>query len=499
MSPGRRSMPARERTRKTAPTSASATARTINPFPTVSTAASCPRPRCHKPERGNGRVGSRHADDSRQLPLRRRAVRGRPPVPAGQPLPLLPLPEALRRLWRHAGPGAAGAVPAARRRGADPGLPARGRDGEGVLLRVRVEPLRRDLARGRRGLGPARRPGRRSRDPAAVPPVRRFEGGLERDPERRAAPVPRVARRRLTAAEEAEPGSGEPPAGGSERLVERLRRLLAVDAGAVTAEDMARLVAAERLRRSQAEERVDADRLVRRAEVADGSQRVAHDERAEVRDPGRDLLPEARLDERLDLDLRGGDALERDRVVRDGQRSRERGTVALVAVDELHDACRLAKLEDALDRRLPHDGVEDPDLAPGLQGVRGAAQLLLARPAEARIDLVAELEVLGFFPRADAAECALRIRGPLGLEVGRRRLGVRLRNAARVGGEAFVADGLPVLPVRRRDVLAGDLARRGDERHADSLRDLEQRPVLGLGGSLEAFEEACELVLGWEI
>ena len=57
-------------------------------------------------------------------------------------------------------------VPPARRRRADPRPPAGRRRRQGVLLRVRFEPLRRHVARRRGGVRPARRARRRPADPA---------------------------------------------------------------------------------------------------------------------------------------------------------------------------------------------------------------------------------------------------------------------------------------------------------------------------------------------
>ena len=101
-------------------------------------------------------------------------------------------------------------------------------------------------------------------------------------------------------------------------------------------------------------------------EVADRAERVGDDESAELRDPGRDLSPEARARDRKDLERRGDDPLHGDRVVRDAERRGHLGAVAGVAVEELDDAGRLAELRDPLERGRPQGGVEDPDLAAAL-------------------------------------------------------------------------------------------------------------------------------------
>jgi hypothetical protein len=97
------------------------------------------------------------------VPVRRRPIRGDRAVPLGQPLPLLTLPEALGSIRWHTGSRPARWIQAAGRRRADPRLVAAGRrTGEGLLLGLRLEPLRRRLAGGRRDRDPARRAGRRS-------------------------------------------------------------------------------------------------------------------------------------------------------------------------------------------------------------------------------------------------------------------------------------------------------------------------------------------------
>src|SRR5436190_21023204 len=84
-----------------------------------------------------------------QLPVWARHIRGRAPVPARESLPLFAVPQAFRDVRPHPGTRAALAVQAALGRGVDPRLPARGRQGEGVLRRVRLVALRGRLA-GRR-------------------------------------------------------------------------------------------------------------------------------------------------------------------------------------------------------------------------------------------------------------------------------------------------------------------------------------------------------------
>src|SRR6266511_4641079 len=138
--------------------------------------------------------------------LRRRALRGDAALHPGDPLSLLALPEALRRVRAHSRPHPARAVPAAPGRGADQGLPPRRRTGQSVLLGVRLEPLWELVAGGGAHLRPPRCARRRPEDPPRTPLVRRLEGALGRAPGRRPPALPgRAAPERV-----AQAGCGSP-------------------------------------------------------------------------------------------------------------------------------------------------------------------------------------------------------------------------------------------------------------------------------------------------
>ena len=95
-----------------------------------------------------------------------------------------------------------------------------------------------------------------------------------------------------------------------------------------------------------------------------------------------------------------GSALERDAVMRDAVALREQGAVAVVPVDELHDAGRLAeRLHVGVDLG-PVDRVDEPDAAVHAQSVRGALQQrrLVGDPAEAERRLVANPDLHFFHP-----------------------------------------------------------------------------------------------------
>ena len=73
---------------------------------------------------------------------------------------------------------------------------------------------------------------------------------------------------------------------------------------------------------------------------------------------------------------------------RDAEPLRPGRPVARVTVEQLQDACRLAERPDAVLELRRVDGVDQPDTAVHAQGVRGALEGLVDRPAEAVLLLV---------------------------------------------------------------------------------------------------------------
>ena len=166
---------------------------------------------------------------------------------------------------------------------------------------------------------------------------------------------------------------------------------------AVSAEDVERLEAGERLaRRLESQERMDADRLVGGAEVAGRAERVADDQDPLCGEPKRHLLPEPAPDDRDHLERRVGHSVEGRHVERNAEAARDRRTVALVAVEQLDDASRLAELPDPLVDPGAVEDVREPDGASDSDGVRGALEAVaFRRPAEAVLELVDEAELHG--------------------------------------------------------------------------------------------------------
>ena len=86
-----------------------------------------------------------------------------------------------------------------------------------------------------------------------------------------------------------------------------------------------------------------------------------------------------------------GRAVERDAVMRDAVALREQRAVAVVPVDELHDAGRLPERPHVGVDLRPVNRVDEPDAAVRAQSMRGPLEQrrLLGDPAEAERRLVA--------------------------------------------------------------------------------------------------------------
>ena len=166
---------------------------------------------------------------------------------------------------------------------------------------------------------------------------------------------------------------------------------------AVAAEDVERLEAGERAaRRLEPQERVDADRLVGGAEVADRAERVADDQDPLCGEPKRHLLPEPAPDDRDHLERRVGHAVEGCHVERNTEAACNGRAIALVAVEQLDHRTRLAELRDPLVDAGPVEDVRQPHGVPDADRVRGALEAVaLGHPAEAVLELVDEAELHG--------------------------------------------------------------------------------------------------------
>lgn len=159
-------------------------------------------------------------------------------------------------------------------------------------------------------------------------------------------------------------------------------------------EHVLRLEAPEGIPRwEQAQERMDAEALAGRAEVAGAAEGVCADDDALLRKPERDLPPALEADDGSDDEGRSRQIGQRRDMERHTEPVRDRGAVALVPVEELDDAGRLAEGAEPVVEAVAVDRVGQPHTAVCQHGVRGAAQKLpLGQPAEAVLELVAESE-----------------------------------------------------------------------------------------------------------
>jgi hypothetical protein len=159
----------------------------------------------------------------------------------------------------------------------------------------------------------------------------------------------------------------------------------------VAAEDPVRCDAAECARRERAYERMEPDALARSTEVADGPERVGADERACRRLPECDLAPPPSSAYRQSFEWRCCERLPRAEM-RHAEARSPHCTTALMTVEQLQHARRLAERTHALLELRCVDRVDQPDAALDEKGVRRAPHELLLGPAEAALPLVNSLE-----------------------------------------------------------------------------------------------------------
>ena len=312
-------------------------------------------------------------------------------------------------------PGLVGEARAAWRRGGAPRRrqrPRRDADERVDLARRRLRARAGAGAGGDGGADPRERP----RAAAADDAVRRRAGGepgslLRRGAARRAAeptgagrgpagaaparPARPARPRALVAAahdpRHAREPAREPPAGGRERALHgrSVRQPLTV-----ADEHVLDVQSAERARRSQPQERVDAHRLGARAEEGDGAEDVGADEDPAFRPPERDLVPEPHAQHGAELERRAGERAGHD-VERHAEPRREGRAVALVPVEQLDHARRLAERPDPLVDAVTLDRVDDPHSAVRCEGMRGPPQPRRLDPAEHAVELVDEPDAHG--------------------------------------------------------------------------------------------------------
>src|SRR5438477_2974291 len=189
-----------------------------------------------------------------------------------------------------------------------------------------------------------------------------------------------------------EPGEKrrDPPSRTAERLCERSVRVRQHSL-AVAAEDDLRCGVRQRAaRRDGPQQRVDAEALARRDEVADRPQCVGDGENAVLGPPERDLPPPPHVTDHEDLEGRRRDRLGRDDMERNAKPFRERSRVAVVAVEQLDHACRPPGGAYALLDTVAVHRIDEPDALVHDKRMRAASQqLVVDDPPEPAVELVA--------------------------------------------------------------------------------------------------------------
>ena len=215
--------------------------------------------------------------------------------------------------------------------------------------------------------------------------------GPRRRPEGAAAPRPAgPARPRALVAladhsRQAEQPARDPPSACPQRALEGSR--VVMDPLAVAHEQMVGLETPERARRPEPQHGVEAGGLCPGPEEGDRPERVRDEQEPPLRPPERHLAPPAEPDDRAQLERRPGKLAGHD-VMRDAEPPGDGGAVAVVPVEQLDDARRLAELADPVVEPGPVDDVEEPDAAVDLERVRRARHPLLRHPAGDVRDLV---------------------------------------------------------------------------------------------------------------
>jgi hypothetical protein len=156
----------------------------------------------------------------------------------------------------------------------------------------------------------------------------------------------------------------------------------------MTAQDRGRLERTELpSRRPQAQSRMHGETFAVGEEVVRRSECVAAEKDCRLRPPERDLVPEASVLDRHELER--ADSVAWHTMMRYAQSGGERGAVALMAIEQLEDAGRSAGGMNSLVEALPVERVDQPDTTVLDERVRAALHEFVRDPAESRLELVA--------------------------------------------------------------------------------------------------------------
>jgi hypothetical protein len=132
--------------------------------------------------------------------------------------------------------------------------------------------------------------------------------------------------------------------------------------------------------------------LVAGEEVVHRPERIAADEDTSLGPPEGDFLPPAPHPDRNELErrhARGGYD-----VMRHTETLRQLGAIAVMPVEQLQDAGRLAGGPDPILHPVAEERIDRPDAAADDEHVRTARHELVHDPTEAAVELVARLEDL---------------------------------------------------------------------------------------------------------
>ncbi len=200
-----------------------------------------------------------------------------------------------------------------------------------------------------------------------------------------------------------------------QRLVECRHRVSPVDAFAVPDQQVLRLESAERVaRRREPEQQVNAGPIRSCREEPVRADRLGDDERPLGRPPECRLAPAPGALHHDDLEWAVRNRVRNDEV-RDAELARDRGTVAVVPVEQLKNGARLADFAGAGERGLVADRVDEPDAPAGRKRVR--------RPGRGLVDEPREAGCAAVVAEADAHHERLRGRLPSGLNAPNRPQG----------------------------------------------------------------------------
>ena len=135
---------------------------------------------------------------------------------------------------------------------------------------------------------------------------------------------------------------------------------------------------------------MDAEALAWRREVAARPERVADDEDGVLGRPEGSLPPKPAPDD--SPKLCAGELAQLQAPVGNAEPSRDDAAIALVAVEELHDGCRLPQRANPLVELRGVDRIEDEHPPAHLNGMRGPTEVAGLGPAEPVLELVTEVQ-----------------------------------------------------------------------------------------------------------